>query len=347
MNSIAKWNLQINESFRDEINRRIYLDSCLKAEIAEQMCISSSTLYKRLNGSSEFTTGELVYLMRKFNLSFDSMVFDPGQSINIQLPGMIHPVKSIDDYIKRLQNLLQQVNNLPDSTIYYTSHEVPFFYYCIDPLLGAFKLFMFANAVWGLKTFEDGAVFDPAHYSSALLKDIQDLWEGYSHLTTSEVWNPNIWDNTIQQILFMSEIKAFPCTEVALDILSRIDHILDKIERMVQVGHKYSAGLGAESRSPLTVFNNRMIYSNNVIIVDNDIRPYIFIIHDNPNFFVCEDDSLIKYTLNWIRTLEKKSYNLSHASGHHRINFFKLLHSKIDYTRKKVELLDKEEPHMF
>lgn len=90
-----------------------------------------------------------------------------------------------------------------------------------------------------------------------------------------------------------------------------------------------------------------MIYSNNVIIVQNTFKPIIFIIHDNPNFFICEDENLIDYTLEWIKTLEKKSYNLSQASGHHRIMFFKLLHAKVSSARKKIILLDSEEDEIF
>ena len=307
MLNINEWNEKIGEYIRSEIQKRIQQNPGLKSDLAEAMYLAPSTFYKRLRGDTEFTVGEIAFLIRKFGLSFDSNVFDPGESIKIKLPGMISPVTSIEDYIYRLKELLSQVKLLPDAKIHYTTHEVPFFFYCIEPILGAFKLFMFANAVWGLKTFEDGANFDPSHYSDEALESIGDLWEQYAILDSSEVWNPNIWDNTIQQLLFMAEIKAFPDNSVPLMLLDKIDSILIKIEEMIISGAKKSAKARANAGAPIQVYNNRMIYSNNVIIVQNTFKPIIFIIHDNPNFFICEDENLIDYTLEWIKTLEKKS----------------------------------------
>ena len=130
-------------------------------------------------------------------------------------------------------------------------------------------------------------------------------------------------------------------------LLDKIDFILDKTEQMIIEHTKKSSKPKATPGAPLQVYNNRMIYSNNVIVVENKIKPQVFIIHDNPNFFVCEDEDLIDYTLGWIKTLEKKAYNLSQASGHHRILFFKLLHAKVASARKKIMLLDSQQEEDF
>lgn len=341
--SIAEGSEQLNNYLLQEVLKAIRLKPGFREELETEMCMASSTFYKRLNNSTPFSTGEIIYLAKKLNISIDSLIFDKGQAIKIQLPGMLQPVLKIEDYVERLGSYLAQVNQMPDTRISYTSFEVPFFYYCMDPVVGIFKLFMFANAIWELKTFEDGAEFSIQHYSPELLAKIENLWKEYSTLDSAEIWNPNIWDNTIQQLLYMVEINGFAEKEMPIVLLDKIEKILDRVERMVKDNKKSSIPLRKDVRQgSLHVFNNRMIYSNNIIIVENEVNPFLFIIHDNPNFFICQDKILVDYTLNWFSALQRRSYNMSQASGHHRISFFKALRKKMDSVRKRIEAMDTE-----
>ncbi len=343
-NSIAGWSERVNEYILQEVVKAIRQNPGLREELESEICLASSTFYKRLNNSTPFSIGEIVYLAKRLNLSLDSIIYDEGQAIKIQIPGMQQPVLSIEDYVSRLSSHLAQVKHLPNTKISYTSFEVPFFYYCMEPIVGVFKLFMFANAVWELKTFEDGAEFSLNHYSPELLAKIERLWNDYSMLDSSEIWNPNIWDNTIQQLLYMVEIKGFADKDTPLLLLDKIDKILDNVEQMVKENKK-SFGLKRNShrQGSLQVYNNRMIYSNNIIIVQNDISSFLFIIHDNPNFFICQDPILVDYTLNWYGALQRRSYNMSQASGHHRITFFKSLRNKMNAVRKRIEAMDTQD----
>jgi len=319
-------------------------DKANKTALCKEMGITTSVLYKRLSGHSQFTLGELAFLMDKYSFSFDEWVMRKEDIIPVSIPYASNNIGSVDDYLLNLKGLFHQLKQIPDSIVHYATREVPIFYYFMNPMVGAFKLFLFGRVVWDLKSFSGAAKFSMNHFSKTNLESMKEIWELYTTIPSIEIWNPNIWDNTFQQILYLLEIRAF---ENPIDAVFLVDHIKNCIqdcEKMATSGRKfkYNGRMGAD----LKLYNNRIMHTNNLVLAGNDHNKLLFITHDNPNYIFSKDPTLIQYTERWFDKLKLHSSDLMLSDTVQKDDFFRTLYSKASFTRQKVDDLIRRDQEM-
>lgn len=338
MKTVMQWEAQIQYTFLGILRQRLGRNKAVKDQLALDMGISTSAMYKRLNGQAAFSMGEMAYLMDRFQISVDEMVFQKSDQVLVQLPGYTNPVSSIEDFLYRLDLLMKGMSAIPNASVTYASREVPVFYYFLDPVIGAFKLFIYARTVWDLPMFQEGHRFSMSMFSEKSLESMTNLWDAYAMVPSSEIWNPNIWDNTLQQIMYILEIHEFERPEDALMLLDGAGRIIDRSRQMAESGYKMS--MKNEKGEHLLLSNNRSMHSNSLIIAGNEERKMLFITHDAPNYIYSEDATLMEYTTQWMSKLSKRSTSLTGKSAvADREEYFRILQNKLVITRKRVEAL--------
>jgi len=326
MKTPFEYDLIANEKIREKIREKLGKSKSDKLKLASELNISDGTLYKKLNGDSKFSFGEIAYLSKKYALNLQSLVFHEKGKFNVSHAMMQNPVVTLMDYLDRLKNLALLASSQKDTTVYYISHELPFFYYLLDEKVAIFKLFTFARAIWRLPQFDFNTIFSFDSFNSDITEKITEVWEIYSKINTIEIWNPAIFDNTFAQIQFMLKTGLLDSQETADTLAAGLNNILSRIESFVQ----------SESKSPevekgnFILYNNPMLYTNNIILLDSPSVQKVFAVHDNPNFFSSDDSFFYQSTMDWAYLVKKQSYSVTSGQGNHAVEFFNTLKEKME-----------------
>src|SRR5690606_20571767 len=102
MDNVDDLNIALNAKLIEFLRDQLGKNKVNKTALCREMGITTSVLYKRLSGYSQFTLGELGYIMRKYNLSFDNWIWKTEDKIEITLHGLNNPVISIEDFLRKI-----------------------------------------------------------------------------------------------------------------------------------------------------------------------------------------------------------------------------------------------------
>lgn len=318
-------NREINEKLVGWIQSEIGQTRADKLRIAEALGISLDVLYKRLQSKTLFTLQDLGALMNAFHLSLDSLLVEVPFYAKVFLQAQKTPVHSFADYLNNLQVLFARLEPLEEVSITYASSEVPLFYYFQYPHLASFKLFVFAKNVWQLPALQYSNSFSLDLFSAHQLNTIAQLWKQYQRLPSIEIWTPQIWHTTLNQLAFYAEQGLFRDRADLDQLLTEIKDCTAQMRQYVYNGHKGLPG------SHLKLHANYLFHTNNLILAQKGEQEMLFITHDNPNYLYSEEPELLEYTRNWLDKVISASPRLG-DSGQTESYF-----DKLDDKRRRVE----------
>ncbi|MBK7429246.1 MAG: hypothetical protein IPI60_20565 [Saprospiraceae bacterium] len=137
------------------------------------------------------------------------------------------------------------------------------------------------------------------------------------------------------------ELRAFKNPEDAASLITHIESVISNCVLMAEQCKKTGSNGGS-----LTLYNNRVLHTNNIILAGNKEQKMIFITHDNPNFIYSEDDELYKYSENWLDKLKSSGQLLSGSQNPNASDYFRTLHNKVEIAKKKIRGLISRDDEM-
>lgn len=324
--------------FQELLRTRIKKKKDWVNELAELLHCSNDAVYKKSRLDSFYTVDELVILAKYYSISLDSIILGNKDDVVFSVPNMAEPVRTIDNYLNRLQDTFLNLEHYHDVKIYYASRELPVFYYFLDQRLAAFKMYIFARNIWKLPGFVDQK-YTAECFSDYLYHRMFCIWQKYASLNSYEYWNSNILDNTLQQILFYNECGELD-SKNANRILDGMENVLLQIKSMAANSSKNDLS------ENFYLFENKILHTSNHVLVKSKEKNIIYITFDNPNFIYTDNGNFIEYSENWYSTIKEISYALGAGSGHNTLSFFNYLISKIDVARKRILHNENTDPNL-
>lgn len=306
-------------------------------DLMELLNCGRDSAYRRVRGQSILPPSELALLARHYNISLDRLVFEQTNKVLFSFNAFNRVVTSFEDYFDGILDHLAKLRRIPEVRIYYSSLEIPIFYYCFFPELISFKLYVWGRAIWDLPFTRDLPFSFDLISPSALAKSEQML-EFYLQLPSTELWSLNILDNTLNQIDYHLNSGTFKNPADALILVDRVQDLVRHMRSMATSGYKHHVGHG-ENLSEIRLLHNEMIYTNNTIMVQSPYAKGVFTTFGNPNFLFSDDERIIEYTEQWFNRVITKSHPISLGSEKSRNWFFHQLHERVNRTQAKVQAL--------
>lgn len=306
-------------------------------DLMDLLNCGSDAAYRRVRGQSVLTPSELALLARHYNISLDRLVFEQTNKVLFTFNAFNRTVTCFDDYFDGILDHLAKLRRIPEVRIYYSSLEIPIFYYCFFPELISFKLYVWGRAIWDLSFTRDLPFSFDLISPSALAKAGQML-EFYLQLPSTELWSLNILDNTLNQIDYHLNSGTFKNPSDALVLIDRVQDLVRHMRSMATSGYKHHVG-HSEELSEIRLLHNEMIYTNNTIMVQSPYAKGVFTTFGNPNFLFSDDERIIEYTEQWFKRVIAKSHPLSLGSEKSRNWFFHQLNERVSRTQTKVRTL--------
>jgi hypothetical protein len=297
--------------------------------------VSKDAIYRRLRGDSLLSPSELALLARHFHISLDELVYQGSDRVYFSFSALNSATHSVEDYLLGLHDNLNRLEHLPDVKVYYTSSELPIFYYFLFEELAVFKLYIWGRSAWDFDYLkqEPFNVRLISPHAVALSREILDL---YFRFDTTELWSINIFDNTLNQIEhhFISGAIAQP--EQALLLCDRLSDLAAHLQNMAAYGRKFKPRLSPDHGAPFALLHNDSLYTNNTIFVDAPHLRRVFSTFGDPDYLVSSDERICDFTHQWLQRLMGKSVLISAQAEGLRSGFFHQVKRKIEATKRRI-----------
>lgn len=326
--------LTIQQVFFQHIRKRIPAHVSLVDEVAELLCISIDSAYRRIRSEKPLTIDEMARLATHYRISIDS--FLQQESDTFLFSGKL---ANASDHIfeKWMENTLQQVtfmNSFEHKHVYYIAKDVPLMQQFLVPELTAFKSFFWRKSIlhyeelrgmtFSLKSIDD--------YHLQLGKKIVDV---YNQVPSSDIWNIESINSTIRQIEFYRGANAFETEEDLKQLYASVLRLIDHIEKQAEYGKKFPVGgIPDEQSAPFFLYNNELILGDNTVMAVLGDLKLTFLNHSVINFVSTRDERFNAHMYDAIQNLIRKSTQLSSVGEKERTRFFHRIREKVKTVAK-------------
>lgn len=301
-----------------EIRNKIGNQS-LNDELANVLNISYDAAHRRTSMKSKFSLEESLQLAKYYNISLDKF----NENENQIIAKKTKPIRTVTDLLNYFENALQLLQDFkinPETEVYYSAKDIPFFYTISDSVLSRFKLFVWMNLLNEkdfMQPFDD---FRLEKYSdkSESLKNL------YENLNVTEIWNNTTISSILNQVLFYTEIKILS-QKTAIVILEELENLIKNIEKKAENENK-----------KFHIYAHDILILNNSILFKNEEKSSLFVPFNMFGYMMTDDKKTCDDALNFFQHQIKNSTSLSFSGQRDRKKFFNGMLERIENLKKSI-----------
>lgn len=310
--------------------------------IEETLGINRDSVYRRLRGATLFTPTEIQQLALKFKISLDALIYEDHNMVLFQYRPMTKPIKHLEQYLKTVYKDMERMFHTPDHKLFYACSDIPIFFFFIIPELTSIKLYIWGRMIWELdylKTYKfDFDLIPPTTH--VLAREINRVYMG---IPSIDIWNINVFDNTLNQLDYLVGIGAFKNLSDAIIVCDKLLELATLMQYMAEKGRKGGSKNAIEaSNVGFELYQNEIAHTNNTVLAVSRNGRVVFSSFDDPNFLRSTDPQFGINTERWFNKLIARSSSISVNTERRRQWFFNVLEGKINALRSRIQLLIQE-----
>lgn len=322
------------ERFFEQIEKRNRKGTSTLHEIMEVLSIQKGAVYKRMNGDTALTVGEMTQLAHHFKISLDS-VFNDKQFVSFLHPFMQTEKTTSLEFFKEFTMFMNPLKNNKGEEFTYLANELPVFYYFSHNYI-----FNFVIAVWNHLHWEDNELC--IDESIEFKDDVQEMRSTIAKLyyeqPVTEIWNSNMLNNLYQQIIFCVTIRAFKNESFIEKLIKDIEDLIKHLREIALSGVKSKKGMQSES-SELKIYLNDFGNYLNMVQYSSENGSGTFIGYDFPQFLRTYNKDFYNFSKDWLNKIKKRSVLISGEGYQYRELFFIKMENDFKYFKERIEKL--------
>ena len=305
--------------------------------IAELLDISNDSAYRRIRGDKTISFEELRKLCVQYKISLD-------QLLNLQSDAFIFTGKLGNEVNFVFENWLQEVlkqysiiSSFEKKHIYFLLKDLPFNVHFEIPELAAFKCFVWMRCFSGYQV-DKGIKFSFDYPGFEEHNAIgQKIVNVYNTIPTTEIWNTEGINTTIQQIEYYHEAGGLVSKEQAIVLFDKVELLVNHIEKEAELGLKFKIGEQPNQASaPYRLFNNELILGDNSLLAELGDMKIAFLNHSFMHFIGTRDKTFTNAIFTNLNNLMQKSTLISASDERDRKKFFNRLRDVIHHRKTRL-----------
>ena len=301
-----------------EIRRKI-CNKSLNDEIANILNISYDAAHRRTSMKSKFSLEESLTLAKKYSISLDHFM----ESGNQIIAKKTKPIRTVTDLLNYFDDALHLLNDFkinPETQVYYSAKDIPFFYTISDSVLSKFKLFVWMNLLNEKAFMQPFDEFKLERYSDKS----EDLKNLYENLNVTEIWNSTTISSILNQVLFYSEIEILS-KETGKLVLEELKTLIKSIEKKAENENK-----------KFQIYAHDILILNNSILFKNEEKSSLFVPFNMFGYMMTEDQNTCDDALNFFQHQIKNSRLLNASGNRDKKIFFNKMYEQIENVKQKL-----------
>ncbi|MEO8405970.1 MAG: hypothetical protein ABI480_15290 [Chitinophagaceae bacterium] len=306
-------------------------------EIAEQLKISNDSVYRRMRGEKPLTFEEVQKLCVHFNISLDSIFH--LDTDNYIFAGKLVSADNFhfELYLKKMLADIEMIRSFPEAEFYFINKDIPLFHHFQIPELAAFKFFFFMRTILSYPSLSSEK-FSVSKIPESLQTTGKRIAEEYSRVSSTELWNLEGINTTLQQIDYYRDSRAFENKQDLLRIYDCVSELIDHVEKQAAAGKKYPLFLNDNyAGGNYKLYNNEVFLGDNTILIDAGEFRIAYINHSVINYMGTRDAEFCEHIYKSIRNAMQRSLQISSTGEKERARFFNQLHENIKRRKDMAE----------
>jgi hypothetical protein len=309
-------------------------------EVANLLQISNDSAYRRMRGDKPLTFEEVQKLCVHFNISLDSIFH--LDTDNYIFSGKLVSASNFhfELYLKKMMADLDLIKSFENAHFYFLNKDVPLFHHFQIPELAAFKFFFFMKTILSYPELATEK-FSVEKIPESLKTIGKKIADSYCQVSSTEIWNIEGIDTTLQQIDYYRDSRAFHSKEDLLHLYDCMHKLLSHVEKLAAHGKKYPLFLNENwAGAGFRLYNNEVFIGDNTILVDTGEFKMAYINHSVINYMLTRDVQFCDHIYNSIQNTIQRSLQISSTGEKERVMFFNKMHENIDRRKRVAEVME-------
>lgn len=303
--------------------------------IGDLLNISYDSVYRRIRGEKPITLNELKILCEHFHLSLDEVLQLKSDSVVFNAPEINGADPDFKEYLKGVLKQMKYFNSFEKREMLYQCKDAPVFYFYLFPEIGAFKTFCWLKTVLNNSDYQD-KIFSLEAFPFEECNQIgQQIIKEYNILPSTELWNIETLNSTINQLEYYRDAGLFKTNEDFISVLDSFDKMLNHLQEQANLGLKFMPGApDVTHKEQFKFYINEVILGNNTIICELDNQRLSIITYNALNYLMTKDERFGKKLRQGFNTLVSRATLISGSGEKERNKFFKVQREKILQLKK-------------
>ncbi|MEO8765934.1 MAG: helix-turn-helix domain-containing protein [Ginsengibacter sp.] len=307
--------------------------------IADLLDISYDSVYRRIRGEKPISLNELKILCEHFHLSLDQILQFKNESVVFNAPEINGSDPDFRVYLAGVLRQMKYFNSFVKPDMLYQCKDAPFFYFYLYPEIGAFKTFCWLKTIINNPEYQD-KVFSLHEFPFEECNKLgQQIIREYNILPSTELWNFESFNSSLNQLEYYRDAGLFKTTEDFNIVADSFDKMLKHLKEQASIGLKFMPGAAETShKAPIKFYINEVLLGNNTIICELDGLRLSVITYNALNYLITKDVRLGEKLFRGFTTLTSRSTLISGTGEKERNKFFRIQHEKIVQLKEKNKL---------
>ena len=322
--------------FLKKIEDIIPANTTLVAELSEILNISQDSAYRRLRDDTQLNITEIATLCKHYRISFDVFNDSDINNITFSFLQMDYSIDSFEMYLKSMLKDLTLIKGAKNKKITYACEDIPIFYNYKYPMLGAYKIFYWMEAILNNES-EVNTKFTKEVIPERLNKLAVQIFNAYMDIPSVEIWTETTYLSVLKQIEFFWESGKFESDDDVILILDELKQLLSDIQKQAELGKKlYSNTKDSGQRADYELYLSDVEIGNNCVLVDLGTTKSVYLGHMSFNTIATMNKKYCELTEIWLENIVKKSNPVSKVSEKIRYQYFRTAFKKIDEFKARI-----------
>ncbi|RLD47204.1 MAG: hypothetical protein DRI86_01090 [Bacteroidetes bacterium] len=284
--------MEQNEFLR-KIEDIIPANTNLVSELTEVLDISSDSAYRRLRGSTLLTINEVSKLCKHYSISFDVFNDTDINNVTFSFLELNYSMESFEKYLASMLKDLKLIKNAKKHKITYACEDIPIFYNYKYPLLGAYKIFYWMEAI--LNTSNDAnKKFSIDYVPKNIIELSKEIYTTYIETPSVEIWTETTYLSVLKQVEFFWDSGRFESDTDAIKVLDELKQLLTDIKLQAKVGKKlFSDSMEYGQKADYELYLSDIEIGNNCVLVDLGVTKSIYIGHMSFNTIATMNKNIV------------------------------------------------------
>jgi len=320
----------------DQIREKLPADKSFVHEIAELLCISYDSAYRRIRGEKPLDMTELQKLAAAFKLSLDALFKLKGNKILFDY-FTIEPDKlGMKEWLSMILADTKRIYESSDRKIIYAAKDPPVFHNFQIPELAAFKIFFWQKTLCQFPEFEDRKIrLDEA--DEEIINIGRQLLSVSNKIPTVEIWNEDTFNITLRQIEYYMISGYFQKADDILNLLDKLEKWVNHMRKQAELGFKYLYSEPADGiEGSFSMYENEVVLNDNTILVRRDDATTVYLTFNTLSLLISKSPSFCSNVENYFNKLIRKSTLISISGSKDRDRFFNKLLTAIEIFRNRI-----------
>ncbi|HJW15853.1 MAG TPA: helix-turn-helix domain-containing protein [Flavisolibacter sp.] len=315
------------------IREKLTPDMSLAEHIAEVLCLSADSAYRRIRGETPLVLEEVKTLCDKHSISMDQLLQAKHDSVLFTVVKVNEGNDSFMQFLQQMLQRLKMVASANDKELIYLSKEIVVFHYFLYPPLFAFQYFFWLRSVLSTEDIVHKFSFDVLHPEMEALG--REILSVYNSIPSIEIWNSESINNTISQIEFFREAGLFHSGKDVEIIYDSLRSMLIHLQLQCEQSCKFLPGENPQvKKNNFRFFHNREGLADNTIMALTNGSKTLYLNYETLNYMYTQDHEFCNSVHVRIQKLLRRSTILSGVSEKQRYLFFNSLMNKIPNRHK-------------